>query len=381
MRTRRRKVRRAYPASWPRGVSAPTSRNFARHWPAARKPCEHGAPRGLRLDQAAAVWHALTSARTVDVITGPAGTGKTRVLAALARAWDGPVFGTATSQNATNELRQAGIQVAANTTRMLGAIQRGMIPPGSLIVADKGSMISVTHLAALTPDGRLWLLRDTYGIQTAWAPRHVGKELRLFRLGAFDAALGAIRADAEAQAARKAGDHDRAARHDHLAASYRAMRDHYQQQERALARDTADRQEWEQATAQSRHLAIAADTELRRRHPYQKIEPLRSAEPAPVGDTEHEQGHAAPGKEISEMTAWTSDLQAQPEEFRAAFHSRQALIAYNADSGWNGLDTLFSASRTPREAAILQPPKPTIAPSARIVERAAEHDVEPEAGS
>ena len=63
---------------------------------------EHAAPRGLRLDQAAAAWHALTSARTVEVITGPAGTGKTRVLAAIARAWDGPVFGTATSQNATN---------------------------------------------------------------------------------------------------------------------------------------------------------------------------------------------------------------------------------------------------------------------------------------
>jgi TrwC relaxase len=32
---------------------------------------------GLRLDQAAAVWQALTSPRTVEVITGPAGTGKT----------------------------------------------------------------------------------------------------------------------------------------------------------------------------------------------------------------------------------------------------------------------------------------------------------------
>ena len=110
----------------------------------------HAAPRGLRLDQAAAVWHALTSARTVEVITGPAGTGKTRVLATAASAWDGPVFGTATSQNATNELRAAGVQVAANTTRLLADIERGRIPPGSLIVADEGSMISLTHLAALT---------------------------------------------------------------------------------------------------------------------------------------------------------------------------------------------------------------------------------------
>jgi AAA domain-containing protein/TrwC relaxase len=116
----------------------------------AHDPREHAAARGLRLDQAAAAWHALTSPRTVEVITGPAGTGKTRVLAALARAWDGPVFGTATSQSATNGLRQAGIQVAANTTRLLAAIQHGRIPPGSLIVADEASMISLTHLAALT---------------------------------------------------------------------------------------------------------------------------------------------------------------------------------------------------------------------------------------
>src|SRR5262249_14908163 len=85
------------------------------------------------------------------------------------------------------------------------------------------------------PDGRLWLFRDRYAAETAGAPRHVGKELRISRLGAFDAALGAIRADAEAVAARKADDHDRAARYEHLAASYRAMRDHYQQQAQSFA--------------------------------------------------------------------------------------------------------------------------------------------------
>jgi len=116
----------------------------------AHDPREHHAPRGLRLDQAAAAWHALTSPRTVEVITGPAGTGKTRVLAAIAWAWDGPVVGTATSQNATNELRAAGIQVAANTTRLLADLNEGRILPGSLILADEGSMISITHLAAIT---------------------------------------------------------------------------------------------------------------------------------------------------------------------------------------------------------------------------------------
>jgi len=35
----------------------------------------HCAPRGMRLDQAAAVWHVFTSPRTVEVITGPVGHG------------------------------------------------------------------------------------------------------------------------------------------------------------------------------------------------------------------------------------------------------------------------------------------------------------------
>ena len=37
------------------------------------------------------------------------------------------------------------------------------------------------------PDGRLWLVRDTYAAETAWAPQHVGRELRLVRLGAANA--------------------------------------------------------------------------------------------------------------------------------------------------------------------------------------------------
>ena len=115
---------------------------------------KHATQRGLRLDQAAAVYHVLTSRRTAEVIVGPAGTGKTRALAAAAQTWaqaadPGWVFGTATSQNATNELRKAGVHVAANTTRLLADIEHGRVGPGSLIVVDEGSMISMTHLAAL----------------------------------------------------------------------------------------------------------------------------------------------------------------------------------------------------------------------------------------
>ena len=138
------------------------------------------------------------------------------------------------------------------------------------------------------PDGRLWLIRDTYIAETQWAPHHVGRELRLVRLGAHNAELNTTLQHAEAQAARKNNDHDRAARHEHWAASYQAMRDHYRNLEDMFAKTMDDRREWEQATQHSRHLAVAADAELHRRHPYQRIEPLRSAEPQTVSEVQRE---------------------------------------------------------------------------------------------
>jgi hypothetical protein len=108
---------------------------------------EHATQAGLRLEQATAVWRVLTSPRVAGVITGPAGTGKTRALAAAAAAWDGPAAGMATSQNATNELRAAGVAVAANTTKLVANLRS--VRPGLLILVDEGSMVSIRHLSAL----------------------------------------------------------------------------------------------------------------------------------------------------------------------------------------------------------------------------------------
>ena len=218
------------------------------------------------------------------------------------------------------------------------------------------------------PDGRLWLIRDTYAAETAWAPRHVGRELRLARLGAANADQGAIRAAAEADAARKAGDHDRAGRHEDLAVSYRAMDERYRHQESIFARTMADRRAWEYATAGSRHLAVAADAELRRRHPGQQIEPLRSAEPAPVSTTEREQLNLTPDQEISEMAAWIRGLAAQRQAFREKIEERQGLNIPSEDPDWGDLGEAFPAWRSPGRDAVLQPPKPQIIPSAKILQ-------------
>ncbi len=223
------------------------------------------------------------------------------------------------------------------------------------------------------PDGRLWLLRDTYAAQTAWAPRHTGKDLRLARSGAFDASLGAIRASAEAQAARKAADHARAARQEALADSYRALRDLYQQREHTLAKVMTDRQEWEHATIGSRHLAIVADTELRRRHPGQTIEPLLSAEPAAVSVAE-------PDGKLSETATRIRDLAAQHHAFRERVGRRQRPMTPREDLDWASLGDTLPSWWAPHPDAILRPPKPEITPSATILQRAAEHDTELEAG-
>jgi hypothetical protein len=132
------------------------------------------------------------------------------------------------------------------------------------------------------PKASLWHMRDSYKAETEWAPPHVGRQLRGVRLAAEDARQLAIRSQAEAQAAT---DAETADRHTRMAASAGALQEAYRRLEGNLAEAMEDRQAWEQVTAGPRRLAIAADSELRRRNPEKPIEPLRSAEPrAPEGD-------------------------------------------------------------------------------------------------
>jgi hypothetical protein len=128
-------------------------------------------------------------------------------------------------------------------------------------------------------DGRLLHLRDTYPIETAWAPRYVGDELRQVRAAAWDARLAGLRAAADARAAGHRGDHGHAAAQRKLAVGYQALERAYRQRETVFAQTMADRADWDQATRAQRQLAVAADAELRRRHPCQYFPPLRSAEP------------------------------------------------------------------------------------------------------
>jgi len=230
------------------------------------------------------------------------------------------------------------------------------------------------------PDGRLLHLRDTYPVETAWAPQWAGDELRQVRGGAREARLAAARASAEAAAARRSGHHEAAARHEALAASYQAMEDAYRQRESVFAGVMADRADWEAATRAQRHLAVAADAELRRRHPDQRFTPLRSAEPRPATGARRAELTLTPGQDIPEQGQWIKDLTAGRRTFADRLADRQSLLIPSEDPGYGSLGQAFPSWTGPPAGAILQPPKPEIRPSSRVLERVLDRDADLEAG-
>lgn len=115
---------------------------------------------GLSSDQQTAVLRILTSGRYGDVLIGPAGTGKSRTVGALARAWEthvgGRVLGLATSQIATQILIDDGL-TALNTT----AFRDRFVPDAhgrvherlsarDLIVVDEAGMSGTDELDTIS---------------------------------------------------------------------------------------------------------------------------------------------------------------------------------------------------------------------------------------
>jgi hypothetical protein len=121
-------------------------------------------------------------------------------------------------------------------------------------------------------DGDLWLRRGTYERETAWAPPHVAEELRLMRLTERDAHVNAVRAEHESRATKN--EHT-VARHQQLAGIWRALEAKAAKEAAMVTAVQDTRQQWEAVTETTRRVAIAADIELRRRHPGLQLEPLR----------------------------------------------------------------------------------------------------------
>ncbi|MEU4575993.1 MobF family relaxase [Nonomuraea sp. NPDC023979] len=123
-------------------------------WLAPRRRAPSGG-RGLREDQAAAIAGIASSGRAVDVFEGPAGSGKSFVLAQLTSLWRATQgagsIGLTLSSNASYVLAGEGFQQAFNIRRFLTLIEAGKfdVEPGTLIVVDEASMVSTADLAAI----------------------------------------------------------------------------------------------------------------------------------------------------------------------------------------------------------------------------------------
>ena len=220
------------------------------------------------------------------------------------------------------------------------------------------------------PDGSLLHMRGTYAAETAWAPRHIGRELQRIRVSADDANLAAIRAQAEERIARERGQQERTGRHGVLARSCAAMEAFYRAQETELERTMEARRDWEHATEQTRHLAVAADSELRRRHPDQRFEPLRSEEPV-VTDQERDQLTLTPDAESYETPEWITQLAAERRAVRERLDERKDVRVPSQDPDYEDQGEAWPAWADRDRDAILQPPRPQMQPPA-VAERAAQ---------
>jgi hypothetical protein len=72
------------------------------------------------------------------------------------------------------------------------------------------------------------------------------------------------------------------------------------------------------------------------------------------------------------------DLAAQRQASRAEMDEHPGLMVPGEDPVWGELGDAAPNSRTSGPDAILQPPRPEIMPSARLLQLAAEHDSEPD---
>jgi len=141
----------------------------------------------------------------------------------------------------------------------------------------------------------------------------------------------------------------------------------------------ADRDDWELATRAQRHLAIAADAELRRRHLDQPLPPLRS-EPGPATDTQRAEFIPTTGEAPERVGQLITDLAAAHRMFAQRLADRQSLTIPFPDPGFGDLGQAFPPWPRASKDAILQPPKPKIQPSAHVLERAADREADWEAG-
>ena len=128
----------------------------------------------LTPDQRRVVRALLTSPATIDVVAGPAGTGKTALLRAAKTGWNDsgtPVVGCALAAVTARRLEAATGIPASSLTRFLGDLtdparpDMGGLARGTVVVVDEASMVGTRDMATLArhvhdAGGKLVLVGD-----------------------------------------------------------------------------------------------------------------------------------------------------------------------------------------------------------------------------
>ncbi len=193
-------------------------------------------------------------------------------------------------------------------------------PPGTKPSSPSAPPTALT--SAAMPDGRLWLIRDTYTAETAWAPRHVGKELRLARLGASTpTGRHPRRRRSRRRPQGRRPRPGRAARVPgrQLPGDARPL----PAREQTFAQTMADRPEWEHATADP-------PPGHRRRRRTAPPPPRSEGRPAALRRTrpgqrhEREQLQPAPDGKPGEIAAWIRDPAMQHHVSRAGIDNARS---------------------------------------------------------
>jgi hypothetical protein len=218
-------------------------------------------------------------------------------------------------------------------------------------------------------DGDLWLRRGTYERETAWAPPHVAADLRLTRIAGRDAEVSAIRAEHEAALTPRTRT---AARHRELARHWRTVQAKAAAEERLLTDVHQTRRDWESITQSTRRIAVAADAELRRRHPRMPIAPLipHPAESMPGQDTPQADRLAELGLTLdtadAEIPAELHQLSRVAESKRPEIEELRSLRlpAHQRNEASPGL---ARPGQERQRAAVRQPPEQEVTPSERIL--------------
>jgi hypothetical protein len=154
-------------------------------------------------------------------------------------------------------------------------------------------------------DGQLWAWRSAFAREMAWSPPYKGDELAMVRGEIRRAQIDADRARRDAQAA---GTDEAKQRLTERAGVYARWEQMTRDVADRLAEAQAGYDAWEQATGPTRDRAVAADAELRRRHPDTRIEPLR-AQPRPLPEAGPASAAAEPGPPSPQRPAPSAERQ------------------------------------------------------------------------